>query len=447
MFMILIKRSIFVVTIKILAGSYFIILPPPVRAEFSAIIEQEFSFNEQLNSEKYETLIKPEWRFDYGNNAQFVFKPKLRFDGLNRLSRATDKPENYSGINGTLFKNSHLDLMLDELYFDLELENTYWRIGKQQVVWGQADGLKILDVINPQNFREFILDEFEDSRIPLWMLNIEIPINDESNLQVLWIPDLTYHEFAEPGSTFQITSPIFVPQISDNFTLGQFVQNKPNSFFFDSDLGLRYATFYRGWDLTLNYLFFYDDSPVLYQQLEDSRINIDSRYQRSHLVGATANNVFGDLTLRTEIGYRSKQYYLMHFSPQIISEYRGVFETNEISSVIGLDWQGFDDIFLSFQWFQSYLFDYHSQVAAPRNNHIVSLLYRQSFENENWQFELLHLYGLDKTDSSLQLEISYLLEDNFKIWAGADFFSGDIQGLFGQFSDKDRITMGFEWGI
>jgi len=49
------------------------------------------------------------------------------------------------------------------------------RLGKQQIVWGETDGLKLLDVMNPQNFREFILDEFEDSRLPLWSVKYTVP--------------------------------------------------------------------------------------------------------------------------------------------------------------------------------------------------------------------------------------------------------------------------------
>ena len=32
---------------------------------------------------------------------------------------------------------------------------------------GKADGFKVLDVANPQSFQEFILEDFDNSRIPL----------------------------------------------------------------------------------------------------------------------------------------------------------------------------------------------------------------------------------------------------------------------------------------
>jgi len=65
-----------------------------------------------------------------------------------------------------------------ELYVDIHLGNLDLRLGKQQVVWGETDGLRLMDIINPCDWqREFILrdsDEgFESTRIPLWLLRGE----------------------------------------------------------------------------------------------------------------------------------------------------------------------------------------------------------------------------------------------------------------------------------
>lgn len=72
---------------------------------------------------------------------------------------------------------------LRELYLDSELAGWSLRLGKQQVVWGTADGIKLLDIINPTDFRELNQDTMEDSRIPLWMLNAERDIGDTGNIQ------------------------------------------------------------------------------------------------------------------------------------------------------------------------------------------------------------------------------------------------------------------------
>jgi hypothetical protein len=74
---------------------------------------------------------------------------------------------------------------LRELYLDTELAGWYMRLGKQQVVWGTADGIKLLDIINPTDYRELNQDTMEDSRIPIWMINAEHDVGDNGNVQLI----------------------------------------------------------------------------------------------------------------------------------------------------------------------------------------------------------------------------------------------------------------------
>ena len=74
---------------------------------------------------------------------------------------------------------------LRELYFDTTVFDWDLRVGKQQVVWGTADGIKLLDIINPTDFRELNQNAMEDSRIPIWMINAERNIGDNSNIQLI----------------------------------------------------------------------------------------------------------------------------------------------------------------------------------------------------------------------------------------------------------------------
>lgn len=77
---------------------------------------------------------------------------------------------------------------LRELYVDTREGRMSWRIGKQQVVWGKADGVKFLDIINPTDFRHWGQDSMADSRIPLWMITGEYAIGDTDSLQVVYVP-------------------------------------------------------------------------------------------------------------------------------------------------------------------------------------------------------------------------------------------------------------------
>jgi hypothetical protein len=75
---------------------------------------------------------------------------------------------------------------LREAYIDTTLGDSWAiRAGKQQTVWGTADGMKLLDTINPTDYSEFAQNQMEDSRIPVWMLNAEKTNESGSNFQVI----------------------------------------------------------------------------------------------------------------------------------------------------------------------------------------------------------------------------------------------------------------------
>ena len=74
---------------------------------------------------------------------------------------------------------------LREAYVDSQVGDWSLRTGKQQVVWGTADGMKLLDMINPTDYGEMAQNQMEDSRIPVWMVNAETTNADGSELQVI----------------------------------------------------------------------------------------------------------------------------------------------------------------------------------------------------------------------------------------------------------------------
>jgi len=89
--------------------------------------------------------------------------------------------ENYSGGESYTQRDPLREAYLDTTFGDK------WavRAGKQQTVWGTADGMKLLDAINPTDYSELVQNQMEDSRIPVWMINAERNNDNGSNLQVI----------------------------------------------------------------------------------------------------------------------------------------------------------------------------------------------------------------------------------------------------------------------
>lgn len=405
--------------------------------------EQEWAVDNSGDSQKFEAVVEPRWDAQLSDALSFTTLVRVRVDTIGDLGPDAGQPNNYSAINGPIANNKYAELSLRELYFDYNSGDFYWRLGKQQVVWGQSDGIKVLDVVNPQSFREFILDDFDDSRIPLWMVNLEHPIGDSSSLQLLWIPDASYHEFAEIDSPYAFTSPRLIPAIPPNQIAGVERADTPDDFFSDSDAGFRLNSFVAGWDVSVNYLYHYQDTPVIYQDLQaDGRVGLRSEYERNHLLGGTLSNAFGALTLRGELAFNSNTFVL---SSELSQE--GVVDTSELSTVLGFDWQVSSDTLVSAQWFYSYLLDYERSVVRDEMEQIASLLLLSDFDNASWQLRVLALYSLNDEDSLFQIKLKYWLSSDLEMWVGADVFNGNEHGLFGQFDGEDRFLLGLKYGF
>ena len=136
-------------------------------------VESEIS--SALNGEglqKSEFVINTEVNAKLNENLDLTALIRVR-DDFHGLYNSSDNPNSsYATIHFHRTIGGSAIGELREFYTDFFIGNTSLRIGKQQVVWGQTDGLKVLDVINPQSFQEFILDDFESSRIPLSLIHI-----------------------------------------------------------------------------------------------------------------------------------------------------------------------------------------------------------------------------------------------------------------------------------
>lgn len=390
--------------------------------------------------QKADSIIKPEIDGDLTENVRYTLVPKMVVAMDSELYMDDPDESNYSSINGPLAANRHGLIELAEAYVDFAAWDGYWRVGKQQVVWGQADGLKVLDVVNPQDYREFNLDEFEDSRIALWMVNAEFSVTDDSNLQFLLIPDATYSKLADVGTPYYITSSKFRPELGDSpLPVVVHETQRPHG---EVELGVRYRVFISGWDLTLNYLRHRQDIPVIYRSVNGGQVDVVPVYEKSQLYGATASNAFGDWVVRLEAGYGTDTYQL-----RTSLQDGGIANTPEFSTVLGLDYQGFSDWFISYQWFQSALRDYDDDIVRNRNRMQHTLLIRYSLLNETLELELFTLYSDEDQDGQVRSQVAYQFSDELRVWAGVDVFYGDSDGLFGQFDDADRLLLGVEFGF
>ena len=401
--------------------------------------------SQNFKRQNYQLTVEPEFIFRFDNSAKLTSLGRLRSISLDVLSPEDVTDRAYSPYSKPLFIGNSSEFELREFYVEFPSDNFYFTLGKQQVVWGKADGLKVLDIVNPQSYREFILEDFDDSRIPQWIANIETNIG-EWDAQFLWIPDQSYHVLASSGGLYTPRSPLLVPTPSAIPGLSVDVQpfDRPRRTLKDSDIGLRLARFWKGWDLSLNYLYQYDNFVLPYQHRSITatglHIDIEPQYRRTHVLGGSFSNAFDNWVLRGGVAFFSDSYFLA----EGFSDSDGITKGAEASYVLGLDWAGLENTLISGQLFQSVALNRQSATVRDKTNSTLSLLVNHTLLNETMELRLIWLADTNIGDGLFRLRASYEWQDNLKTWISSDTYYGSREGIFGQFDDNDRLTVGIE---
>lgn len=429
-----------------LAQALLLLIAAPTAAQpvalgsASATLELETAIPRQArHGLTTELRIKPELEFDLPAGLRLTAIGRARADLFDHLEPGQPSHATTDPIARPQLIGDRADLELRELYVEANPGDLYLRIGKQQVVWGASDGLKVLDVVNPQSFREFILAEFEDSRIPLWTIDVETRVG-ATDLQFVLIPEQTYHQTPGPDAPFAITAPRFVPPPPPGSAAELREPQRPSRPLADADAGLRLATLQAGWDLSLFYLYHFEDIAVPRLETGPTGPEIVPGYDRVHLLGGSFAKAFGTVTLRGELGYTLGRAFALR-----AGDADGVAESDAIGSVVGLDWTGATHWLVSAQLFVDQVVDPPGPLHRPRTDTTGTLYLRRLYRNDTVAAELRWLASANDGDGLLRPRLSYDLDDRITLWGGLDWFYGDRQGTFGQFDANDRAVFGVRY--
>jgi len=136
--------------------------------------------------------LKPDREAQLPNPKRMVVRNVLSNGAF--LAKAEWKSKSPDEVMTEVRDTFYNEFDLREFFADIEATNWLsFRVGRQQVAWGETGQFRLLDVVNPTDptWHFSSLESFEDQRIPLWMLKTNIEIKPMAgNLEVLWIPML-----------------------------------------------------------------------------------------------------------------------------------------------------------------------------------------------------------------------------------------------------------------
>lgn len=299
------------------------------------------------------------------------------------------------------------------------------KVGRQIVVWGKSDAIRITDVLNALDLRSPGRTDIEDLRLPATMTRLDFYAGDW-NLSAIAVHETRFNKMPVFGSDFY-TAPAPPPP-----------DDEPGEGFGDQEYALALNGIFSGWDLSLYGAWIYDDQPHLENTLDGPRL----RHARLGMGGVAANAVLGSWLFKGEAAYFDG-----------IEFFQTPGETfARLDALLGVEYSGFADTTISLEAANRHIFDFDGRLeAAPdgarRNDFETAIRFSQKYLNDTLQLSLLaSTHGLSAENGGFQrLEVTYDWTDSVEVSAGiVNYMSGDKRAFQGV-DDNDRLFAKVEY--
>jgi len=421
---------------------------------------------------KFKNILKLSGEYRIDDEWTFFASTKYWYDLAYDWYEKYDSAQHYMGhVQRTEW--------LRDCYLDYTSDKLDIRLGKQQVVWGQADGIPILDRVNPFNLTEFWLPDFVDLRIPLWMINIKYAPKVDSILQLLIIPDFEQSTVAPPDAPFTFRSyrlfenfknwwegppnldpldPLFKPFVGTVTTNIYY----PGKKFKNSTFGVQWLDRIADIEYTLNFLYGYYYSASTYTEppTAPTNQNFSRRFKLWRLYAGSFNKTFTEsgplqgITLRGDFAYYNDEPTYFGIADRSSA---GVNRWNNIFWLIGIDKFLATNFLASFQFSQYIMqedspggFDNtgkpydtlnrYTYGAQDEVENIFSLKLATDFMHERLKPEVLWTWT-DDNQGKVSPKVTYEIRDNLWLTTGWHYFYGNEGDSYGQFRDKNQIYL------
>ena len=363
--------------------------------------------------------VQPELRYKFNSDWDSVFSLSSFYDAAYRLKGRND-------FNDEVLDENESELEIRELFIRGTISSALdIKLGRQIVVWGKSDSLRVVDVLNPLDFREPGMVDIEDLRLPVTMAKVDYYFSNW-NLSGILIPEVRFNKMPPFGSDFYPAGSNKLPTetVPDH-------GEKP-------ELAFALSGNFSGWDLSFHLADFYNDQAHFVKSN-----NPTLEHARLQLIGVATNIVSGSWLLKSEVAYIDG----LEFANSLDSFSRA-------DAMIGLDYTGIVDMTFSIEAVNRHLLKYNSNLnSAPddtqENENQVSFRYTASFLRDKLQSTVLATFFGESPDDGgfYRLSFDYEIDDSMSlIFGGITYQSGDSTFLK-NIASNDRIFLDYRYSF
>lgn len=404
------------------------------------------------------------------DNFQFKAIMRAHYEGVYGLDSDVDQsPKDNKTVPGPDALDMESDVDFREYYMTYNTGNFVFKLGRQQVAWGEADAINIADVICPLDLSwRWSFPNWEDIRIPLHMLNASYSVPNSAydlRFELVYIPaDFRPHNFGYPGSNWALySSGLGNPDFVGEAIFKGYDDGLPDDDISNPQGGVRVHAMLGEWDT--NWFVYYgrDKTGVA---TADPAAPIAGRWHYPHktLLGMTFNyywNLIGTV-LRGEAVYTIDQPY-SPTGPNVDPTVLGESDTIEV--MIGFDYNAMipflnqtKSFFFSGQIDNKYIFDidednyrtFFGHNDAKDHRLIMSLLINTEYYEGKIVPQVLGVTFVNEESGFFDANITYkpTFTLNFMLGYLNIWGNGNQAGLFfGPIKNNDEVYAKVKWSF
>lgn len=345
------------------------------------------------------------------------------------LGRTLGKSSVFVSLNATynaILKNRS-GFELREAYLDHSEDHWGLRLGRQLVIWGAADGLRITDLVSPMDMTEFLAQDYDDIRMPVNALRF-FAYNEFVRVEAIAVPVFQGYvlpvESENPWCVLpqNLPLPVVWKPAERDFKLA------------DAEYGGRVAFTLPGIDFSLSGLYTWNKMPVVQYVPSTTEIAASPKHYRMGFVGADISKPLGQFVLCGEAAYNIDKHF--SYKPEAMTQPQQGF--GSLNWLVGVDWYAPAEWMVSAQFSTENIFGYKDCIAQEKNNMLATLHVSKKLLNSTLQLSDFTYFDVSNTGWFSRFAADYALSDQIHLVAGYDWFGGD-KGIFSIYKDNSEV--------
>lgn len=364
---------------------------------------------------------------------------------------------------------------LKDAYVELRRDGYSVAVGNQTVTWGKMDDYTILDLVNPQDLRDFIMYEKQERKEPQPMVRLDFQ-GEGWAVETVYIPTFESSDVEFFGSDWAVFGKLQESVNGGNFTANQknivngvSIQERDSitdNSWDNGQVAIRLKSKMNDVDYSLYYFNQYHSVPVLREKNSNGNILkqflynptlanltayealtptgddliLEEYHPRTNIVGADWETVMGEYGVRGEVGYFFDLPYLRDDFSYV--------EKDTVTLGLGVDHTTAFDVYWNLQFITNHIFSYEALYVQEKYWQVLTGTISKDFLRGDLSLVLDWAWQLSYEDFMLNPEVVYRFGKGLQASVGAYLFEGKSPAtLFGRYDAKDVAYIKFSFAF